>query len=718
MAKRSSKSGGTLHQWFKGSKSTDGKPGWVNVKTGGTCASDEPGEGVPKCVSSDKRASMTEKQRSSAQRRKRSKDPNQQNKSGAAKPTYVSTDSDSVDEQLIFEKDIKSKNSGKKDACYYKVKSRYRVWPSAYACVPENNSKALTKSGWKTVTQLNVNDEILTYNINKNLLEFKPILNLYRYKNVKTNIIGDKLNQFVFECSDNHKWVIQTSTDKILVETKDLLNNHKSDKLLVNCSSIENQDYISQLELKNISDLKLIEENCTDVWCPETENKTWIMKQEIDQNHIITITGNSGALVKCRKKGSKNWGEETTMKSNSKINENHKEIENGSEKDDEGYMANIELQSIERSVQNLKKAIKKRDQQIPAWVQSKITRATDYINTASEYLQSNDELKESKKNPLKDERFQLTNSRGAGALTPDAAKQLGPKAQELQKKRAGAVDLPKMRKESISLVDKILSEMECDCEMKPHKSPEEIAKKHKVSLAFINKQLKMGTKVEGEHTTDKVEAQNIALQHLDELPDYYSKLSKMEKKNVSESSVLPRQTGNVLMIVLSWRGKNIITQVFFPSLKMPTRNEIQYELNKIYPESRLLNYKVTDLRQDQPLIQVSNSKSKNYLLNNKTIGESFEYCVLNEFKTSAWQRSEGKNPEGGLNKKGIAAYRRENPGSKLSMAVTTKPSKLKPGSKKAKRRKSFCARMSGVKGPMRKNGKPTRKALALKKWNC
>jgi len=87
--------------------------------------------------------------------------------------------------------------------------------------------------------------------------------------------------------------------------------------------------------------------------------------------------------------------------------------------------------------------------------------------------------------------------------------------------------------------------------------------------------------------------------------------------------------------------------------------------------------------------------------------------------TAAWTRKEGKDPKGGLNAKGVASYRRENPGSKLQTAVTTKPSKLKPGSKAAKRRKSFCARMSGVKGPMKKpNGKPTRKALALRKWNC
>ena len=84
---------GSLHKWFKGSKSKDGKPGWVNVVTGGTCASDKKGEGTPKCVSSSKRASMTKAERLSASRRKKKADPGQQSKSGAAKPTYVATDS-------------------------------------------------------------------------------------------------------------------------------------------------------------------------------------------------------------------------------------------------------------------------------------------------------------------------------------------------------------------------------------------------------------------------------------------------------------------------------------------------------------------------------------------------------------------------------------------------------------------------------------------------
>ena len=88
-------------------------------------------------------------------------------------------------------------------------------------------------------------------------------------------------------------------------------------------------------------------------------------------------------------------------------------------------------------------------------------------------------------------------------------------------------------------------------------------------------------------------------------------------------------------------------------------------------------------------------------------------------KTAAWTRKEGKSKTGGLNQKGVDAYKRDNPGSKLQTAVTTKPSKLKKGSKDAKRRKSFCARMSGMPGAMKKpNGEPTRKKLALDKWNC
>jgi len=90
--------------------------------------------------------------------------------------------------------------------------------------------------------------------------------------------------------------------------------------------------------------------------------------------------------------------------------------------------------------------------------------------------------------------------------------------------------------------------------------------------------------------------------------------------------------------------------------------------------------------------------------------------------TPAWTRKEGKNPTGGLNAKGVASYRAANPGSKLKTAVTTKPSKLKPGSTAANRRKSFCSRMSGMKKKLTSaktaNDPNSRINKSLRKWNC
>lgn len=106
-------------------------------------------------------------------------------------------------------------------------------------------------------------------------------------------------------------------------------------------------------------------------------------------------------------------------------------------------------------------------------------------------------------------------------------------------------------------------------------------------------------------------------------------------------------------------------------------------------------------------------------------GKTVNNCVKKQKSggsTPAWQRKEGKNPEGGLNAKGVASYRRANPGSKLKTAVTTKPSKLKPGSKAASRRKSFCSRMSGMKKKLTSaktaNDPNSRINKSLRKWNC
>lgn len=82
-------------------------------------------------------------------------------------------------------------------------------------------------------------------------------------------------------------------------------------------------------------------------------------------------------------------------------------------------------------------------------------------------------------------------------------------------------------------------------------------------------------------------------------------------------------------------------------------------------------------------------------------------------KTEAWARKEGKDPKGGLNAKGRASYNKSTGGN-------LKPPAPNPKTEKdAARRRSFCARMSGMPGPMKdEKGKPTRKALSLKAWRC
>ena len=83
------------------------------------------------------------------------------------------------------------------------------------------------------------------------------------------------------------------------------------------------------------------------------------------------------------------------------IEEDHKEIASGKKKDEEGYMANIEMDKMTKSVEILRKIIKKPDMQLPAWVQSKITRAADFIDTAAEYMSSDETVSEGLKQARK-----------------------------------------------------------------------------------------------------------------------------------------------------------------------------------------------------------------------------------------------------------------------------------------------------------------------------
>ena len=579
---------GNLHQWFKGSKSKDGKSGWVNVVTGGTCASDEPGEGTPKCVSSAKRTSMTKAERLSASKRKKAADPGQQQKTGAAKPTYVSTNS--PEKKMNEETDKKNKSSGKKDACYTKVKSRYDVWPSAYA---------------------------------------------------------------------------------------------------------------------------------------------------------------SGALVRCRKVGAANWGTKSEAveeqrycplcdkrEPKSECSYGQKAWEDFSVKDHEYSMARSELSTVMNAAKRLQKKMGKGEGNIEAWVQSKITKAADYLDAAADYVASG-EMSEA--NALG---FEIKKSSGVGALTPNAAKQLGDKAVALQKKKAAAVALPKL-KEHKGIVAEILKDIQ----------EEDPCWKGYTQVGMKDKG---GKKV----------------------PNCVPSKGKgyKEEVEIEEAVRLPATNGNIISVILSWRGRSYMTKMFFPQVKMPSRREVTDQIQKVYPGSTILQYNLAGLEPGQPLIQVSD-KSKNYLLNNKTIGEETEVSevvyesgdywhpdpkkdsaisgVGNKMRSredrgqdtsaqtkpdysnrlkpgetymqfskrkqaertqkeevAAWQRKEGKNQKGGLNEKGRKSYERENPGSDLKA----------PQPEGGSRRDSFCARMKGMKRKLTSaktaNDPDSRINKSLRAWNC
>lgn len=158
--------------------------------------------------------------------------------------------------------------------------------------------------------------------------------------------------------------------------------------------------------------------------------------------------------------------------------------------------------------------------------------------------------------------------------------------------------------------------------------------------------------------------------------------------------------------------------------KLPKKPKGEYErkvdsyLKKKYNKEEVELDEMFDIVEDMvtEIAQLNN-------VDPEVIWEDFETIPDEElYEVAAWQRKEGKSESGGLNRKGIMSYRRENPGSKLSMAVTTKPSKLKKGSKAANRRKSFCARMGGMKKRLTsaKTARDPNSRInkALRKWNC
>jgi hypothetical protein len=285
-----------------------------------------------------------------------------------------------------------------------------------------------------------------------------------------------------------------------------------------------------------------------------------------------------------------------------------------------------------------------------------------------------------------------------------------------------------------------------------YKTAEEIASKHKVSVDEIKKQVKIGTEVEFEHTTSRKNAEITALQHLDELPDYYTRLKKMESKKspVKESIDNNRQllAGKRYCLLCNkhetesecswgpvmWRKYSIASihpanesyvaedhkEIASGKKKDEEGYMARVEFDQIERSISVLRKLVK--KGDQQLPAWVQSKitraadfidtAAEYMSSDESISESKTYDDF-ILEVAAWQKKEGKNREGGLNEKGRKSYEEENPGSDLKA-----PSKTVGNPRRA----SFCARMSGMKKKLTSkktaNDPNSRINKSLRAWNC
>lgn len=298
-----------------------------------------------------------------------------------------------------------------------------------------------------------------------------------------------------------------------------------------------------------------------------------------------------------------------------KMQEDHKEIASGKMKDHEGYMANLELDQMERSIAMLRRVIKKSNQQLPAWVQSKITRAADFVDTAAEYLASDESLDEGIVSRIVD---RLKNRVDTGQRTGGGGKVY-------------------------------------------------TTRKSKPSKAVYNSNKKPEAKPKSSNSDDPW-LQGARASGGAELKAHYRQL-RGEQKSFSDF--------------------------------MSEANNVSFEIGSGH-KSAQRQAKIRNLA-DRTTSAGEQSAAKS-----KLKGPEWKNPKLNT-EGAAWTRKEGQNKNGGLNEKGRKSYEAENPGSDLKA----------PQPEGGPRKKSFCARMGGNPGPMKdEKGRPTRKALALRKWKC
>jgi hypothetical protein len=233
---------------------------------------------------------------------------------------------------------------------------------------------------------------------------------------------------------------------------------------------------------------------------------------------------------------------------------------------------------------------------------------------------------------------------------------------------------------------------------------QEIVKKHSVSLDYVIRQAEVGSTVEREHVTTHEEAYGIALQHIMEFPDYYKHLLPMEDK-----------------LKKKWKKKKTVKEmreICENHIAVAMGKEIDDEGGMIMSQLDTIENAVNRLRLvvRDPKMQLPGWVQSKVTLACDYIDTAADYMSSNRNEEyvsegAAWTKKSGKNSEGGLNEKGRKSYEKANPGSDLKA-----PSK-KVGNP---RRKSFCARMKGMRKRQKdsNNTGEDRLSKSLRAWNC
>jgi len=320
------------------------------------------------------------------------------------------------------------------------------------------------------------------------------------------------------------------------------------------------------------------------------------------------------------------------------------------EKDHEHSMVRSEISTIINAANRLKKKMGKGEGNVEAWVQSKITKAADYLDSAADYLDS-------------------------GEHDVDEACWSTHKQEGMKKK--GKRMVPNCVPKHTGIVAKILEQIEGEEEL------QNLEEKNVPTNPSLWSKMKSRAKAKFD-VYPSAYANGWAAKEYKKAGGGWKSVS--EEVELEEAVRIPSKTGNIIHVTLMWRGKYYMIKMFFPQTNKPNRQEVQDQISKVYPGSRVQSYHVAEYQPGEPIVHTEGA---------------------------AWTRREGQNKEGGLNEKGRKSYERENPGSDLKA-----PSK-KPGNK---RRASFCARMSGMKKKLTSaktaNDPNSRINKSLRAWNC